>query len=138
MREEMKDESACGDSQLVRVVLALRSGLTQIVEELSRILEEVAPPEARIPQIDLEALPWLKRDKTPAKPGEWGWIFGPKSVVGPVEGSQPLIDLLEKHGGKVELPPYEISFTKEKAFIQRRPLKQSSTSSEPNALQRIH
>ena len=95
-------------------------------------LEAPSKEVEAIPTLDLEALPWQKRDKKPCAPGEWGWIFGPKSVVGPPEGAEPLIMLLDKEGGKVELPPYEVTYSKDKAFIQRRPIK-SSNSSEPHA-----
>ena len=127
------------EDRLVKVILAIREGLTSIVEQLNSLLEEMAP-ETAIPTLDIEALPWLKRDKTPCKPGDWGWLFGPESVVGPPEGSEPLIILLDKHGGKVELPPYEITYSKDRAFIQRRPLKSSSNPHERmnTALKNIH
>ena len=110
------------------VILAIREGLTSIVEQLNSLLEEMAP-ETAIPTLDLEALPWLKRDKTPCKPSDWGWLFGPGSTVGPPKGSEPLVLLLDKHGGKVELPPYEITYSKDRTFIQRRPLKESTFQS---------
>ena len=102
-----------------------------------------APTAEAVPTIDIEALPWMKRDKSPAKPGEWGWILGPKSTAGPPKGAEPLIMLLDKEGGKVELPPYEFTYSKDKAFIQRRPIKGSSNPNDPHeymqrSLENIH
>ena len=90
-------------------------------------LEQVPIEEVKaIPELDIAALPWKKKDKTPASPDDWGWILGPASTQGPPEGAEPLVALLDQHEGKVELPPYEFTYSKDKVFIQRRPLKKEA------------
>jgi len=107
---------------LERVLSTLAGNFEIMAAEIREVLKELSP-EPEVPNLDLEALPWKKRDKTPAEPGDWAWILGPGSTQGVPEGAEPLVTLLNRHGGKVELPPYEIRYSKDKVFIQRRPLK---------------
>jgi len=116
---------------VAKALSSLAAHLESAAVEIRGVLKELAP-ETAIPELDLEALPWKKKDKTPASPGDWGWILGPASKQGPPEGAEPLVMLLDQHGGKVELPPYEIVYSKDKTFIQRRPLK-----SNPNPHDRM-
>jgi len=110
---------------ILKVLSILATHLETVALEIREALRELGP-EPAVPEIDLESLPWKRRDKTPSKPGEWGWLFGPASKVGPPKGSEPLILLLDRHGGRVELPPYEITYARGKAFIQRRPIKEGA------------
>jgi len=89
-----------------------------------------APEVPAIPEIDpasLDALPWKARDGSPAKEGAWGWLHGPASYTGPDQGTADLIKALEaieaRGEKKLTIGNYDYSFTKERAFIQRRPLK---------------
>jgi hypothetical protein len=58
--------------------------LKKIEEDLAAHVEEEAPKAKLRPKGDkplfyempkLASLPWMKKDKEPSKPGEWGWIF---------------------------------------------------------------
>jgi len=112
-----------GEREAVAKALSiLAEHLESMAAELREVLKELAP-EAAIPELDLEALPWKKKDKTPASPGDWGWILGPASKQGPPEGAEPLVMLLDQHGGSVELPPYEIEYSNDRVFIRRKPIK---------------
>ena len=83
------------------------------------------PPEYP-PTLDLEAYPWKTyHSKQPCEPGDAGWILGPKAR-NPTPGIEPLVQLLEQHDGTVVLPPYELSFSQDHTFIQRKPLKESA------------
>ena len=138
IRKSYSVEAEVPESYTRETIEEMRRDLEQMID--GWLSEAPTPAEAEILKLDIESLPWQRRDKTPCKPGDWGWLFGPESVVGPPEGSEPLIVLLDKHGGKVELPPYEITYSKDRAFIQRRPLKSSSNPHErmDTALKNIH
>jgi len=86
-----------------------------------------APEVPAIPKIDpasLEALPWKNRNKEPAKPGEFAWLFGPGSVSGTEAGAEELVKAIKaSKNGKLVLGDMEYSLVKDDAFIQRRPLK---------------
>lgn len=78
----------------------------------------------RLDEAELEELPWQTRNKELAKPGQWAWLFGPESTKGAPEGAQELIKAIEaSKDGKLELGAYEYTFSKDRAFVQRRPVK---------------
>ncbi|MGQ9691825.1 MAG: hypothetical protein ACUVQY_11350 [Thermoproteota archaeon] len=84
------------------------------------------PETPHVPQLDpsaIEALPWKDREGLLAKPGAWGWLHGPESYLGPEQGAADLIKALDARGGRLTLGNYEYSYAKDKAFIQRRPVK---------------
>jgi len=79
-----------------------------------------------VPQLDtaeINALPWKKRNKEPANPGEFAWLFGPGSRGGTEQGAEKLVDAIKKAGGKLVIGDCEYSMVKEDAFVQRRPVK---------------
>jgi len=75
---------------------------------------------ARIPQIDIEGLPWISyATKSAAKPGEAAWI---KANTDPAWELAKAIR--ESEGQKLELDPYIFTFSGDRdQFITRRPLK---------------
>lgn len=95
-------------------------------------LEQMGPQQAaaEIPELDLEtikSLPWKDKLKNPAKPGSWAWIFGPEADVGLEAGAEKLSAALEKAADhKLVLGDMEYSFSKNKAFINRAPVKRES------------
>ena len=125
LRKSYSVEAKVPESYTRETIEEIRRGLEQMIDVW--LSETPAMAETEILKLDIESLPWQRKDKTSCEPGDWGWLLGPESVIGPPEGSEPLILLLNKHGGKVELPPYEITFSKDRTFIQRRPLKGEST-----------
>jgi len=85
-------------------------------------------PEApQIPTLDIaetDSLPWKKRNKEPAKPGEFGWLFGPGSRGGTEVGAEKLVKAIQAtKDGKLVLGDMEYSLVKDEAFIQRKPTK---------------
>lgn len=79
-----------------------------------------------IPKLDIaeiNSLPWKKRNKEPANPREFAWLFGPGSRDGTEQGAEKLVGAIRKAGGKLQLGDVEYSLVKEEAFIQRRPVK---------------
>ena len=119
----------------VRVILALRDGLKQILDELNKILDEMAPPETRsatgIPKIDiadLNAAGWTSYDtKKPAKEGEAAWIKNPAHFTS-FEAPQVIFELVKamtrSKGERLVLGDMEYFFSGEKKFLSRRPAKQ--------------
>lgn len=85
---------------------------------------------ARTPEYDLEAiksLPWKNKDKQPSGPGGWGWILGPESDRGVEPGAEALAAALEKaEDHTLVLGDMKYGFSKNKAFINRKPVKQES------------
>lgn len=85
------------------------------------------PETPHIPQLDIEELnklPWKKRNKEPAKPGEFAWLFGPGSVRGTEAGAEELVKAIKAaKDRKLVLGDVEYSLVKNDAFIQRRPVK---------------
>ena len=76
---------------------------------------------------DIEALPWRAKGTEPSKAGKWGWILGPESQRGIEPGAEMLCAALEKAPDqKLQLGNMEYFFTKNKAFINRKPVKQES------------
>lgn len=81
---------------------------------------------------ELEKLPWTtwKKDeegnRTPAKPGEPGWVKNPAYFTSletpPIQ--LELVEAIKKAGGKLELGGYTFSFSgKDEMFVTRRPRK---------------
>ena len=85
---------------------------------------------ARIPELDLEAiksLPWKTKEKEPAPAGAWGWILGPESDRGVEPMAEALAAALEKaEDHELVMGDVKYSFSKNKAFINRAPVKQES------------
>ncbi len=92
--------------------------------------QEPTPQIPQIPQLDIaeiNSLPWKTRKKEPAKLGTWAWVFGPESAKGVEQGAETLANaLLHTEGHKFVLGDMEYSLSDNKAFIQRKPLKQKS------------
>lgn len=92
--------------------------------------QEPTPTAPQIPQLDIAEinnLPWKTRDKQPAKLGQWAWIFGPESAKGVEQGAETLANaLLHTEDHKFVLGDMEYSLSDNKAFIQRKPMKQKS------------
>jgi hypothetical protein len=79
-----------------------------------------------IPKLDIakiNALPWKKRNKEPAKPGEFAWLFGPGSRDGTERGAEKLVNAIKKAGGKLVIGDCEYSLVKEDVFVQRKPVR---------------
>lgn len=91
---------------------------------------EVQVEAAQIPELDLEAiksLPWKGKAKEPSSPGAWGWVYGPTARMGIEKGAEKLAEAIEKAADhKLQLGDMEYFFTKDKAFINRQPVKQES------------
>ena len=91
---------------------------------------EVEGEAAKIPKLDLEAiksLPWKNKDKEPAPAGTWGWILGPESARGVEPMAEALAAALEKaEDHTLVIGDVKYAFSKNKAFINRAPVKQES------------
>lgn len=84
------------------------------------------PETPHIPQLDIaeiDALSWKKRNKEPAKPGEFAWLFGPGSRDGTEQGAEQLVKAIKAAGGKLVLGDMEYSLVKDDTFVQRKPTK---------------
>jgi hypothetical protein len=92
-------------------------------------LESAEVGAGAVPGLDpaeLDSLPWKNVKKEPAKPGEFGWLFGPGSVAGLEPGAEKLVEALRKAKDKtLVIGDMEYSLVKDEAFIQRRPVKKS-------------
>jgi len=65
------------------------------------------------------------RDKEPAKPGDFAWLFGPRSRDGTEKGAGELVKAIKAaKDAKLVLGDMEYSLVKDNAFIQRKPIKQ--------------
>ena len=112
------------DDRIVKVVLALRNGLTQIVEQLNDILGTYAP-ETSMPDLDIaaiDALPWVSyQTKKPCKkPDEAGWIFSDLQEP----AAQELVKALKASEGPLQLGNVEYKFSgKGDMFVSKRPVK---------------
>lgn len=125
------------DSPGVRVIVALRNGFAQIADDLTKILEEMAPPETRsalgIPKIDiadLNAADWTSyATKKEAKDGEAGWLKNPAHFTS-YEPPQVVFELVKaltkSKGHRLVLGDMEYFFSGEKKFLSRRPAKKES------------
>lgn len=121
--------------RLVKLILAIRDGLTTVVEQLNDILKEMAP-EADNPNIDLAdvaQLPWTSyKTKQPCtSPSEPGWIWNDPSRLSN-EAQRYVCDELIKiieAKGKLQLGDMVFKFSgpkdDPKMFISRRPAKKS-------------
>jgi len=85
---------------------------------------------AKIPELDIAAinsLPWKAKDKEPAGPNTWGWILGPDSTHGIEPGAEALATALESASdNELVIGDMKYTFSKNKAFINRAPVKQES------------
>ena len=120
--------------RLARVILALRSGLTQIVEELNKVLDELAPPETRsalgIPKIDLADLAtagWTTyHTKQPAEVSEAAWLKNPAYFTD-FEAPPVVLELVKAlkktEKKRLKLGDMEYFFSGEEKFLSRRPAK---------------
>lgn len=120
--------------RLVKVILALRGGLTQIVEELNKVLNELAPPETRsalgIPKIDLADLAtarWITyKTKQPAEVNEAAWIKNPAYFTD-FEAPPVILELVKAlhktEKKRLQLGDMEYFFSGEDKFVSRRPAK---------------
>jgi len=85
---------------------------------------------AGIPELDIHAinsLPWKGKAQEPSSPGGWGWIYGPAARMGTEKGAEKLAEAIEKAADhKLQLGNMEYIFTKDKTFINRKPVKQES------------
>ena len=112
------------DDRLVKVVLVVRDGLVQIVEQLNDILETYAP-ETAIPDLDIAAineLPWVSyQTKQPCKkPDEAGWIFSDLQKP----AAQELVKAIKAADGPLQLGNVEYKFSGEgDMFVSKRPVK---------------
>jgi hypothetical protein len=92
-------------------------------------LESAEVGAGAVPSLDpaeLDSLPWKNVKKEPAKPGEFGWLFGPGSVAGSEPGTEKLVEALRRAKDKtLVIGDMEYSLVKDEAFIQRRPVKKS-------------
>lgn len=94
---------------------------TMITDWLSEA-EVGAVPKLDIAEID--ALPWKDRNRQPAKPGSFAWLFGPGSKTGTEAGAEELVKAIKaSKDGKLVLGDMEYSLVKQEAFIQRKPVK---------------
>jgi hypothetical protein len=103
--------------------------LHQAVTRAEYFLDDIigAPEVGAIPRFDvasLDALPWKKRNKQPAEPGEFAWLFGPGSRDGTEQGAEWLVKVIQAtKDGNLVIGNMEYSLVKEGAFLQRKPLK---------------
>jgi len=85
---------------------------------------------AKIPQLDIAAinsLPWKAKGKELAGPNTWGWILGPESTHGVEPGAEALAAALERAAdNELIIGDMKYTFSKNKAFINRAPVKQES------------
>lgn len=135
-------EGGTADDKLIRVILAIRNGLTLTVEELNKVLKSVEPrtfekPRAAlkgIPRIDLANLEdagWLDyKTKEPAAKGQPAWMKNPVHFTQfePPPVIFELVKALKKSPEeKLQLGEYEYSFSGKgdmaRHFLARRPFK---------------
>jgi hypothetical protein len=111
-------------------VQAQASTSTSTLKQAPKPSQILQAPRSLDPKA-LEALPWKDRDGSPSKPGKWGWIHGPGSFQGPEPEASGLIRALDASPeGRIALGDYEYAYSKERAFIHRRPLVQSQSQSQ--------
>ena len=117
-----------------QIEIEFPEGATEETLQESRLMGEMLidgwleeTPTPHIPTLDIaetDGLPWKKRNKEPAKPGEFGWLFGPGSRDGTEVGAEKLVKAIQTtKDGKLVLGDMEYSLVKEEAFIQRKPVK---------------
>ena len=123
--------------RLVKVVLAVRNGLTQTVQQLNEILEELAPPgtgaPGDIPEIDLaelEAAGWTSyQTKEAVQPGDAGWVKHPAHFTS-YEAPPVILELVKAldrtKNKRLQLGDMEYFFSGEGKFLSRRPAKRES------------
>lgn len=109
---------------------SIQKAFTRAENILDFWLDQMGP--SQIPGLDIadiDALPWKAKEGQPSQPGHWGWILGPKSAHGITPGADILVAALEKAADqKLQLGDMEYSFSKNKAFINRKPVKQESAA----------
>lgn len=88
--------------------------------------------EVGIPSLDLEeinGLPWKGKGSGMSTPSAWGWIYGPAARMGTQQGAEKLAEAIEKAADhKLQLGNMEYIFSKDKTFINRKPVKQESAT----------
>lgn len=109
---------------------------THAEQIIDRYLNQMRQPAAvttetaQIPELDIEAiesLPWKGKAQEPSKPGSWGWIYGPAARMGIQQGAEKLAEAIETTADhKLQLGNMEYIFTKDKTFINRKPVKPES------------
>jgi len=94
---------------------------------LDHWVEQQQPETSQIPDLDIvkiDTLPWKKRNKEPAKLGEFGWLFGPGSRDGTEAGAEALAKALKAtKDANLILCDMQYSLVKDGIFIQRKPVK---------------
>jgi hypothetical protein len=126
---------------LIRTILVVRDGHTQIVEGLNEILAALAPEEAApgpvsvtgIPKIDLAELAtsgWTSyKTKQPAEVHEAAWIKNPVYFT-KFEAPQAIYELVKAlkkaKDHQLQLGDMDYFFSGEEKFIARRPVKKES------------
>ena len=89
-----------------------------------------APDVSQVPEFDsaeVDKLPWKAKGGTFSEDGHWGWILGPASTKGVEPGAETLANALEHTADHAfVIGNMEYSFSKDKAFINRKPVKQKS------------
>ena len=129
-----KDPSSPWLKKRYELEIEFPEGATEEIVQESRLRGEMLmdgwleeAPTPHIPTLDIaetDGLPWKKRNKEPAKPGEFGWLFGPGSRGGTEVGAEKLVKAIQAtKDGKLVFGDMEYSLVKEEAFIQRRPVK---------------
>lgn len=100
--------------------------------ELDQMQRAPSPEDisSEIPDLDIaeiNALPWKGKAQEPSETGKWGWIYGPSAAMGIEKGAEKLAEAIEKaEDHKLQLGNMEYSFSKDKAFINKAPVKQES------------
>lgn len=127
------------ENRQLAVILALRNGYALIVQELNKVLGEMAPPGAGgppavsedVPEIDLGELAtagWTSyKTKQPAEASEPAWIKNPAhfTTFEPPQVIYELVKALEaSKGHRLQLGDMEYFYSGEKKFLSRRPAKQ--------------
>jgi hypothetical protein len=105
----------------------LQEALMHAEQFIDGWLEAPEVEAAKIPHLDtaeLDALPWKTREREPAKPGQFAWLFGPKSKAGIDKGAEKLVEAIKaSKDGKLVIGDMEYTLVKDEAFIQRKPVK---------------
>lgn len=114
------------EGTIAQILIRMRS----LVEQELGVNAEPSADVSQIPQFDtaeLSKLPWKTKNKEDAQEGQWGWILGPESTHGTQDGAETLATaLLHTKDNKFVLGDMEYSLSKNKAFINRKPVKQES------------
>jgi len=125
--EDFSTESLQSSFAKAESILDFWLGQTSVEHEAAKISQSDV---AKIPELDIAAinsLPWKGKDKEPAGPNTWGWILGPESTHGIEPGAETLAAALESASdNELVIGDMKYTFSKNKAFINRAPVKQES------------